>query len=184
MQMVPTTRGIVTGHVRACRHFFLQYESTSSLSAAVTTSDGYVVVAGRTSPLGSYDGYDFLAMKLDPMDGELLWTYQASVLALVSLAVEASDMMPRIGIMSVVASLPLGFWCPSPLPPYVVIIASEYTQFAYQTISALSTGIYGSSSVLDAHHEVRPVSPLVSHWWLFCPCRTCHPFVHVWCMTL
>lgn len=78
----------------------------------MTTSDGHVVVAGRTTRAST--SFDFLAMKLDPVDGEVLWTYEASFLALISLAVEISDMMSRIGAMGLSASLPLSFWCAFP----------------------------------------------------------------------
>lgn len=77
------------------------------------TSDGYVVVAGTGS--GASSTYDFLAMKVDPMDGELLRTYQASLLPLIHPSVESPDMMPRIGIIEVAALLPLSlvsFPCP------------------------------------------------------------------------
>lgn len=73
----------------------LQYENTSVLHDAVTTSDGYVVVAGVTTEWTFTS--DFWAMKLDPTDGELLWRYQASLLALISLAVKTCHNMSRLG---------------------------------------------------------------------------------------
>lgn len=57
--------------------FDIQYENTSLFYSSVVTSDGFLVVSGWEKNAAG-DNQDFIALKLDANDGELLWTWKAS----------------------------------------------------------------------------------------------------------
>lgn len=53
---------------------FAQHDAVSSMSAAVMLTDGYPLVAGWED--AELEGQYFVAFKLDPSDGTLLWKWQ------------------------------------------------------------------------------------------------------------
>lgn len=53
---------------------FAQHDAVSSISAAVMLTDGYPLVAGWED--AELEGQYFIAFKLDPSDGTVLWKWQ------------------------------------------------------------------------------------------------------------